>query len=87
MDKAKDISLVRRNCSQLKILARLLEYEVDAADGKDITIDRDLGESILDTLEIYIEGVESGGGSGNAREGRNSKGGNQKEKPAVTRLN
>ncbi len=50
---------VHRRMSQLKILSRLLEHELDAAKGaKDISLERGLLEDALDTLEIFIEDVE-----------------------------
>ena len=80
MESKKDSTFVRRHVSQLKVLARLFEHEMDAAQGgKDIVIDRELGENILDTLEIFIEDVDGG-----AREKRTQQ---QAEKAPVTRLN
>ena len=55
MDKQKD---VRRHASQLKVLARLLEHELDASQGKDLVLDRELSENILDTIEIFIEDID-----------------------------
>ena len=60
MDKTDGIGkFVHRRMSQLKILSRLLEHELDAAKGaKDISLDRAILEDTLDTLEIFIEDVE-----------------------------
>ena len=60
MDKTDGIGkFVHRRMSQLKILSRLLEHELDAAKGaKDISLDRGIIEDTLDTLEIFIEDVE-----------------------------
>ena len=58
---------VGRHLSQLKILTRLLDHELDAAKGaRDITLDRDLIENVIDTLEIFTDDCE--GVSGGARE-------------------
>jgi len=87
MDKQTDAVIgkyVHRHVSQLKILARLFEHELDAAKGDDVTMDRELVESVLDTLEIFIEDVESQGGAEKRAARKNSQ---APEKPAVTRLN
>ena len=82
MDKADGIGkFVHRRMSQLKILSRLLEHELDAAKGaKDISLDRAILEDTLDTLEIFIEDVEgvNGGVSPRVR---------QTGEKAVSRLN
>ena len=90
MDKSKsnDAKYVNRHLSQLKILTRLMEHELDTAKGDTVTLDRELTESMLDTIEIFVEDVERGGGGdaeagGGRRERKQSNG----EKPAVTRLN
>ncbi|HHI79834.1 MAG TPA: hypothetical protein ENK02_07615 [Planctomycetes bacterium] len=76
----------RRHLSQMKVLARLLEHEMELAKGGDLTLDRDLADSLLDVLEIYIEDVEAGysakqtGGKGDRKVL------NPGEKPQVTRL-
>jgi hypothetical protein len=67
MDKSSDGvgKFVHRRMSQLKILSRLLEHELDAAKGaKDISLERGLLEDTLDTLEIFIEDVEGASGGG-----------------------
>ena len=70
---------VNRRLSQLKILARLLEHELDAAKGaKDVSMERGLVENTLDTLEIFIEDVEGVGVSSRPR---------QAAEKAVSRLN
>ena len=66
MDKATEGigKFVHRRMSQLKILSRLLEHELDAAKGaKDITLERGLVEETLDSLELFIEDVEAAGGA------------------------
>lgn len=83
MDTKKDSTFVRRHVSQLKVLARLIEHELDAGQGKDIVLDRDLGESMLDTLEIFIEDLDVGASEPRERGSRQQ----QPEKAAVTRLN
>lgn len=86
MDKQSDAGIgkyVHRHVSQLKVLARLMEHELDASKGgAELTIDRELVESMLDTIEIFIEdvGSEQGGGRGVTSKPA-------AEKPAVTRLN
>ena len=73
---------VGRHLSQLKILTRLLDHELDAAKGaREITLDRDLIENVIDTLEIFIEDVAGGDSSARAAKPAVA------EKPAVTRLN
>jgi hypothetical protein len=72
---------VQRHLSQMKVLARLVEHELGAAKGaKDVTIERDLVENILDALEIFIEDFDRSNG-----DARTSK--PVDAKPAVTRLN
>ncbi|MEY2980838.1 MAG: hypothetical protein ACO4CT_00230 [Planctomycetota bacterium] len=85
MDKQTDAvtgKFVHRHVSQLKVLARLMEHELDAAKGTaEVAMDRELVESMLDTLEIFIEDVA--GGDMGARAAKPA----VAEKPAVTRLN
>ena len=85
MDKQTDAgtgTFVQRHVSQLKVLARLVEHELDAAKGgAEVAIDRELVESMLDTLEIFIEDVDGD------RSGRAAAAAKPAEKPAVTRLN
>ena len=67
MDKSIDGigKYVHRRMSQLKILSRLLEHELDAAKGaKDISLERGLLEDALDTLDIFIEDVDGADISG-----------------------
>lgn len=72
---------VHRHLSQLKIITRLMEHELDAAKGgRDVNLERQMIESVLDTLEIFIEDCEGVTGG----RGERSKG---EAKPAVTRLN
>lgn len=70
---------VQRHVSQLKVLSRLLEHELDTVKGQDLTIDREMAESMLDTLEIFIEDV-----TGSTKKERRAA---APEKPSVTRLN
>ncbi|MEO6597136.1 MAG: hypothetical protein ABIP94_20525 [Planctomycetota bacterium] len=72
---------VSRHLSQLKILSRLLEHELEAAKGaREVTIDRHLIENTLDTLEIFTDDCESVSGSSRER-------GKVEQKPVVARLN
>lgn len=75
-------SFVHRRMSQVKVLARLLEHELSSAKGQDLTLDRNLVENMLDTIEIFIDDFEVARG-GKAREKR----GQVESKPTVTRLN
>jgi hypothetical protein len=71
---------VGRHLSQLKILSRLLEHELEAAKGgREVTMDRHLIENVLDTLEIFTDDCESVSGSRD----RNK----TEPKPVVARLN
>ena len=73
---------VGRHLSQLKILTRLLDHELDASKGaREITLDRDLIENVIDTLEIFTDDCEgvSGGNTERAAKGE--------QKPVVARLN
>ncbi|MCA8947895.1 MAG: hypothetical protein KDE27_00235 [Planctomycetes bacterium] len=74
---------VSRHLSQLKILARMLEHELESAKGgAEVAIDREVVESALDTLEIFVDDCE------NATGGARSRGGKSGEaKPVVARLN
>ena len=84
MEKQTDPGInkfVHRHASQLKVLARLIEHELDTSKGgAEVAMDRELVESVLDTLEIFIEDVAG------ERTGR-SIAAKPAEKPAVTRLN
>jgi hypothetical protein len=83
MENKSDINVpkfVGRHLSQLKILARLLEHELEAAKGgREVTIDRHLIENVLDTLEIFTDDCESISGVSRDRKVEN--------KPVVARLN
>jgi hypothetical protein len=73
---------VGRHLSQLKILSRLLEHELEAGKGaREITIERHLIENMLDTLEIFTDDCESVTG---ASRDRNKV---EPQKPVVARLN
>jgi hypothetical protein len=72
---------VGRHLSQLKIMTRLLEHELEAAKGaREVTLDRELIENVLDTLEIFTADCEvvSGGSRERAK---------VEQKPVVARLN
>ena len=72
---------VGRHLSQLKILTRLLDHELEAAKGaREVTLDRDLLENVLDTLEIFTDDCEMVSGGAGGR-------GKVQEKPVVARLN
>ena len=75
-------SFVQRRMSQMKVLARIFEHEVNSAKGQDVVLDRGLAESMLDSLEIYVDDFEIARG-GKPREKRQV----ADQKPAVTRLN
>lgn len=73
---------VHRHLSQLKVITRLMEHELDASKGgRDVTLERQLIESVLDSLEIFIEDCEGATG------GRGERTKSGEGKPAVTRLN
>ena len=73
---------IGRHLSQLKIVSRLLEHELDAAKGaREVTIDRHLVENVLDTLEIFVDDCESASG---APRDRNKV---EQKQPVVARLN
>ena len=75
---------VHRHMSQLRILSRLLEHELDASKtGKEVVLDRDLAENVLDTLEIFIEDFDTQNHGGEGRSQRAK----AEAKPTVTRLN
>jgi hypothetical protein len=86
MESKSDSSVgkyLSRHLSQLKLMTRLLEHEVDSAKGgRDVAMDRHLVENMLDTLDIFIEDCESVGGVG--RSERKLAG---DAKPTVARLN
>ena len=84
MEKKGELDrFVQRHLSQLKVLTRLMEHEIDLCkDTNEITFDRDLTENMLDTIEIFIEDVEGSEPRAN-RKGRVA----PESKPAVTRLN
>jgi hypothetical protein len=73
---------VGRHLSQLKVLSRLLEHELEAGKGaREVTIERHLIENILDTLEIFTDDCESVTGSVRDRNKA------EPQKPVVARLN
>lgn len=75
-------SFVQRRMSQMKILARLFEHEVNTAKGQDVVLDRGMAENMLDALEIYVDDFEIARG-GKPREKRQP----AEQKQTVTRLN
>jgi hypothetical protein len=79
-------SFVHRRLSQIKILSRLIEHELEVAKGaKDVSLGRDLVENVLDTLEIFVEDFEEAH-KGTPRE-TTWVCANADAKPSVTRLN
>ena len=59
----------------------MLEHELEAAKGgREVTIDREVVESALDTLEIFVDDCENV--AGGARERSKAE-----NKPVVARLN
>ena len=84
MDNKSEINVgkfVNRHLSQLKVLTRLLDHELEAAKGaNEITLDRDLVENALDTLEIFTDDCDAVSGGGRGRQ-------KTEQKPVVARLN
>jgi hypothetical protein len=87
MENKPDVNVgkfVSRHLSQVKIVSRLLEHELDAAKGgREVTLDRHLVENLLDTLEIFSDDCESASG---VQRAERQKGIND-PKPQVARLN
>lgn len=71
----------RRHLSQLKILSRLLEHELELAKGDEVVIEKSLLESSLDLIDIFVEDLGGSETRGRSKE-RKSEGTSQ-----VTRLN
>ncbi len=86
-----DQQYVRRHLSQLKVLTRLLEHELELSKGDEVVLDKTLVENSLDTLEIFVEDCEmSLGGARPATAGasdRKTVSAATDGKPQVTRLN
>lgn len=84
MESKSEVSIgkfVGRHLSQLKIMTRLLEHELEAAKGaREVTLDRELIENVLDTLEIFTDDCEVVGGGSRERA-------KVEQKPVVARLN
>ncbi|MCB9877046.1 MAG: hypothetical protein H6835_05525 [Planctomycetes bacterium] len=84
MDSKSEVNVgkfVGRHLSQLKILTRLLDHELEAAKGgREVTLDRDLVENVLDALEIFTDDCENVSGGGRERA-------KAEQKPVVARLN
>ena len=84
MEKSENIGkFVSRRLSQVKLLSRVLENELDAAKGgREVTVDRHLLENVLDTIEIFVEDCEGATGSQ-----RGERKGSGDQKATVARLN
>ena len=71
---------VGRHLSQLKILTRLLDHELDASKGaREVTLDRGLIENVIDTLEIFTDDCEGVSATESTAKAE--------QKPVVARLN
>ena len=78
-------SFVQRHLSQLKVMARLMEYELAAAkQGPSLSLDRDLVENWLDVVEIFVDDFDD---TPPARKEREVKSTANEGKATVTRLN
>lgn len=72
---------IGRHLSQLKILARLFEHELESAKGaREVTMDRHMIENALDTLEIFTDDCEAASGISRERA-------KMDQKPVAARLN
>jgi hypothetical protein len=76
--------VIHRRLSSLKVIAKLLENELDLAKTDNGLLGRDLVENMLDTVELFIEDFEGGYGLAGARSERMAV---VYAKPQVTRLN
>ncbi len=87
MDGKNEVNLnkyVGRRLSQMKMLMRTLETELEQAKGgRELTLDRALVEQAVDVLEIFIEDCDGATGGNRDR----SKVEQQQQKPTVARLN
>ena len=81
MDKNSD-SFTRRHLSQLKILSRLWEHELELAKGDEVVIEKSLLESSLDLIDIFVGDL-----GGSEPRSSNSKDRKMEGKAQVTRLN
>ncbi len=78
-------SQMHRRLAQIKVTARLLEHEIDLGkDSKDVSVDRALADSVLETLQIFIEDFDQLMGTPVRPENSRTA---EPQKPAVTRLN
>lgn len=77
-------SQMHRRLAHIKVTARLLEHELDLAKDKDLHIDRPLADSLLETLQIFIEDCDQLMGAPGRNDGQRAP---ENQKPAVTRLN
>lgn len=82
-DNGRSDTFVQRRVSQLKLVARLVEHQLGEGETADVTFDREIVESMLDTMEILIEELDSG----RSAEQVTAQRAKPAEKPAVTRLN
>lgn len=84
MDNKSEVNVskfVGRHLSQIKLLSRVLEQELEAAKGnREVAIDRSLVENVLDVLEIFVDDCENVSGSARERT-------KVENKPVVARLN
>ncbi len=86
MEKSADSGSAntRRHLSQLKILTRLLEHELELAKGEEVVLEKSLLENSLDLIEIFVEDFDGPGRPASTSRGdRKAADG----KPQVTRLN
>ena len=82
LDTSTDAYVVR-HLSQLKMMVRLVEHELAAVKpGANPNLDRDLVESILDVVEIFVDDVET-----KARPKGERKVAQEVKEATVTRLN
>ena len=73
---------VGRRLSQVKVTTRLLEAELEQAKGgRELSVDRQLIEQVLDVLEVFIEDCD--GATGGQRDRQKG----VEQKPTVARLN
>ncbi|MCA8969489.1 MAG: hypothetical protein H6832_10595 [Planctomycetes bacterium] len=71
----------RRHLSQLKILSRLLEHELELAKGDEVVIEKSLLESSLDLIDIFVDDLGGAEPRASAKERK------MDGKAQVTRLN
>ena len=59
----RSVSDVVRRTAPVKVMIGLLYRELDAAKSGDVTVNRELFESVITTLECVVEDVEARAGS------------------------